>query len=81
MKDQVQGVVIGAMNLRETTEFNTFIKDLDDGTECACAMFADGNKLGAVGDEPHGFADIEMGREETQEVQQGEMPSPASGEQ
>lgn len=36
---------------------------------------------GAVADVPHGFADTEMGREETHEVQQGEMLSPASEEE
>lgn len=54
---------------------------MDDGTEYACGMFADDNKLGAVADAPHDFADIQMGREETHEVQQGEMQSPASREE
>lgn len=44
-------------------------------------MFADDNQVGAVADALPGLAGIEMGRDKTHKVQQGEMLSPAYGEE
>lgn len=69
--------------------FTIFNNDLDAGTSCTLRKFADDAKLGGVADAGQGMSCCseglrqagEMGREESDEVEQGEMPTPASGEE
>lgn len=67
--------------------FNVLISDLEDGTECTLGKFADDAEPGGAADRPRwlccqseepGQAG-EIGRQESREVQQREMPSPGQG--
>ncbi|PKU46366.1 rna-directed dna polymerase from mobile element jockey- hypothetical protein [Limosa lapponica baueri] len=60
--------------------FNIIISDLDEGTGCILRKFIDDTKLGGLADTPEGCEIIqhpgqagELGREEPDEVQQGQV--------
>lgn len=53
--------------------FNVFINDLDDGTECSLSSFTNDTKLGGVTDMLDGCTAPPLVREESHEVQLGEM--------
>lgn len=69
--------------------FNIFSNGLEDRMECILSRFTDDMKLGSVTDNTRAICchsvglkkPRELGRQETPEIQQGEMESPVTGEE